>query len=263
MANETKTSETVTENIFRLFYGSNTFIEKSAIPNECGFITKHSKNKRYFGYPDFFREEDLYAIVVEVKANDFASAKKEVQYYMENNSINKDIIGIALSGQSDDTLDVCYFLKLKDEKHPKQIQTDNALLSIENIQKAYKAAKHIEITSEENLVKTLRSLNVQFHNENIVRDTERSLFFSGLMIALKDSTFRSTYRQMQKPSIEEAKQGNLCEAHLLNEAIVTAITRQLETKINNLSKEYNWKDKFSFIKTIVSASKVQTDDSNY
>lgn len=33
-------SETITENIFREFYSSSTFIEKSAIPNEFGFQSK-------------------------------------------------------------------------------------------------------------------------------------------------------------------------------------------------------------------------------
>jgi len=35
-----KVSETVTENIFRDFYGANTFIEKSAIPSGYGFTSK-------------------------------------------------------------------------------------------------------------------------------------------------------------------------------------------------------------------------------
>ena len=33
---ETNNSETITENIFRDFYGANTFIEKSAIPKSYG-----------------------------------------------------------------------------------------------------------------------------------------------------------------------------------------------------------------------------------
>ena len=44
MAKSTKgVSETVTENIFREFYGSSTFIEKSAIPSELGFQSKKKK----------------------------------------------------------------------------------------------------------------------------------------------------------------------------------------------------------------------------
>ncbi|WP_294391416.1 hypothetical protein [uncultured Clostridium sp.] len=35
-----KRSETITENIFRNFYGSKVFIEKSTIPEKYGFISK-------------------------------------------------------------------------------------------------------------------------------------------------------------------------------------------------------------------------------
>ena len=68
------------------------------------------------------------------------------------------------------------------------------------------------------------------------------------MIALKDKTFRREYMTKQAP--EDFTGAKLLEAHLLNEAIIDAIDRQLNGKINNLSKKYNWRDKFSFIKTI-------------
>jgi len=55
---------------------------------------------------------------------------------------------------------------------------------------------------------------------------------------------------MTKQAPEDFTGAKLLEAHLLNEAIIDAIDRQLNGKINNLSKKYNWRDKFSFIKTI-------------
>ena len=101
-------------------------------------------------------------------------------------------------------------------------------------------------------MKTLKELNKTFNDKNKVKDTERSLFFSGLMIALKDNTFRSTYKNIQAPSKEEIStiKITILEAHNLNNAILDAITRQLADKINNLSKSYSWKDRFSFIKNI-------------
>jgi len=72
MANR-KTSETITENIFRNFYGSNTFIEKSAISSGYGFTSK--KGTSYSGYPDFFYDSDDYCIVVEAKATDHTAAQ--------------------------------------------------------------------------------------------------------------------------------------------------------------------------------------------
>jgi type I restriction enzyme M protein len=41
--NNTSSSETVTENIFRDFYGSSTFIEKSAIPTSLAFNRKSNQ----------------------------------------------------------------------------------------------------------------------------------------------------------------------------------------------------------------------------
>ena len=247
---KTKASETVTENIFRNFHGSNTFIEKSAIPKEYGFVSK--KKSGNDGYPDFFKDENSFCIIVEAKAEKHDDAKKEVQFYMLNNTINKDSIGIAVSGQSERDLMVTYYLCINGSNDCSEISDCNELLSVSDIEKLYKKAKFKEITTEEHLSKTLNSLNKQFQDEDIVRDTERSLFFSGVMIALKDSTFRSTYKTIHAPSKEEASASRtkLLEAHLLNESIVNAITRQLDSKINNLSKEYNWRDKFAFIKTI-------------
>ena len=46
-----KESETITECIFRTFYGSDTFIEKSAIPHEYDFRSK--SNIEEPGYPDY------------------------------------------------------------------------------------------------------------------------------------------------------------------------------------------------------------------
>ena len=104
-------SETITENIFRSFYGATTFLEKSAIPKEYGFKSKRGTD--YKGYPDFFREDANYAIIVEVKAIKHSDAEKEVQYYMENNKLNKDLIGIAVSGQDESQIKVTYFYKFR------------------------------------------------------------------------------------------------------------------------------------------------------
>lgn len=247
-----KISEANTEKIFREFYGAGTFIEKSAIPSEYGFKSKNEDSDKE-GYPDFFYESDdcEFVIVVEAKKNNHNLAEKEVQFYMKENELTQDVIGMAVSGQDSCLYKVTYYLKKFGEKSIKKLDVDT-LITIDNIKKVYKKSKGNELTTEENLVKTLNALNKQFHNEDIVRDTDRSLFFSGIMIALKDPTFRNTYKSIQKPTEAEAAQSKakLYEAHNLSEAIVNAIDRQLSTKINNLSKEYNWRDRFTFIKSI-------------
>lgn len=107
-------------------------------------------------------------------------------------------------------------------------------------------------TTSEDLISVLNALNKTFSYESKIRDTDRSLFFSGLMIALKNNNFRSTYRNIQSPTDEEVSttKATVLKSHYLNNAILEAISKEFETKINNLSKEFSWRDKFSFIKNI-------------
>jgi hypothetical protein len=120
------------------------------------------------------------------------------------------------------------------------------------LERKFNKHKYGETISDEDLIRTLNDLNNRFHDGNRIRDTDRSLFFSGLMIALTNDNFRSTYKAIVAPSKASlaTTKSTVLEAYHLNNAIVDAISAQLESKINNLSKEYNWKDKFSFIKNI-------------
>lgn len=245
-----KTSETKAENIFRSFYGPNVFIEKSAIPSEYGFTSKRGTS--YGGYPDFFLDHDNFTIIVEAKPLKHSEAENDVKFYIENNKIHKDIIGIAVSGQELNQIKVTHFFKIFGSKEIKSFLVKDKLLSLEDLVKTFNKNKYGESISDENLVLVLKELNKRFNNENKIRDTDRSLFFSGLMIALTNDNFRNTYKGIQAPSREEVTttRATVLEAHNLNMAIVSAISSQLESRINNLSKMYSWQDKFSFIKNI-------------
>lgn len=245
-----KVSETITENMFRDFYGSTTFVEKSAIPSAYGFTSKKGTN--YSGYPDFFLFGEDYCIVVEAKASDHVAAQEEVQYYIINNMIHKDLIGIAISGQSHQQIKVTYYLKKRGETGIISFPQTDILLTLSAIKKQYLKLKYGESVTTESLISALKNLNKAFNNNNKIRDTDRSLFFSGLMIALKNNNFRSTYKNIQAPSKQEvvSTKATILEAHNLNKAILEAITTELDSKINSLSKEFSWRDKFSFIKNI-------------
>ena len=245
-----KISETITENIFREFYGANIFAEKSAISSSYGFTSK--KGTSYSGYPDFFCDFEGYCIVVEAKATDYMSAQEEVQYYMINNRIHKDIVGISIAGQTKEDILVTYYLKTVGNATIQQFPQKDKLLPIPEIKKQYLRMKYGERVTTEALITVLKDLNKRFNDNNKIRDTDRSLFFSGLMIALKNNNFRSTYKNIQSPSKQEASttKATVLEAHNLNKAILEAITTELESKINSLSKEFSWRDKFSFIKNI-------------
>lgn len=245
-----KISEANTEKVFRDFYG-NIFIEKSAIPEVYGFASKNNSENK--GYPDFFIEREQFCIVVEAKAQKHTQAKEEVMYYMTNNSINnKDIIGIAISGQSFNNVTITYYVKFKDDKSNAIEFPQHCLLTLDEIQKQYAKLKYGEIISTDALIDVLNNLNKKFHDGNKIRDTDRSLFFSGIMIALKNDNFRAVYKNIVAPSKQEKATvgAKVLESHNLNKCILEAIQEELSNKVNNLSKEYSWKDKFSFIKNI-------------
>ena len=248
-----RTSESVTENIFRDFYGSNVFIEKSAIPNSYGFLSKSDTEN--IGYPDFFYHDKTkdYFIVVEAKALKQSEAEKEVKWYMENNNKKgMPVVGIAVSGQNLNQLKVTYYYKKKDSTKIEMLQTRDKLLTLENLDTTINKKLYGETVTEEELKNVLNDLNERFHNDKKVRSTDRSLFFSGLLIALSNNNFRNNYKNILAPTKEEVATVNasVLESHHLNEAILNAVSGQLSSKINNLSKQFSWRDKFSFIRNI-------------
>ena len=244
-------SETTTEGIFRSFYGATTFLEKSAIPKEYGFKSK-KKGSNEKGYPDFFYETERYAIVVEAKPTlkEFSKACTEAKYYASNNKIEKDIFAISIAGQTlrEYKAGLYYII---DGSKIKEVDTNHKLLTLDAIKRLYKKVKFSDKISDDALKKKLKGYNETF-NKYKIQDTKRSLFFSGLMIALMDNTFIATYRKIQKPDErqQKASQKKLNQAHNLNERILDAIVNQIETKVNSYSKEYHWRDQFSFIRNI-------------
>lgn len=143
-------SETITENIFREFYGNGAFIEKSAIPSHYGFKSK--KGTGYKGYPDFFRDNanEDFVIIVEAKADDYKAACEEVEFYAKVNKIDKDILAIAISGQTIGTYKSSLFIKFNGGKY-KEIDTNWKLLPLESLRKIYRKEKIGDCISDEKL----------------------------------------------------------------------------------------------------------------
>lgn len=244
-------AESTTENLFREFYGPSTFVEKRDIPKKFGFQSKR-KGSTDDGFPDFFKDMGSWLIVVEAKSgepgprSDHAAALTDVRSYMTNNAVpHADIVGIAVSGQTLDNLRVTHLLRKGDSDEIEELEALQSLVSLETLANHYAAAAIGDPLSDAELRRFLRRLNERFHKDSRVRDTERSLFFSALMIALNDEPFRNVYKSISKPEDDR-----LVEARYLNDQIVDAVTRQLEKKINSESKQIDWRDRFAFVKTV-------------
>ncbi|WP_271328176.1 N-6 DNA methylase [Lactococcus muris] len=249
MGKKVQSSETITENIFRSFYGPDTFIEKSAIDKSYGFKSKNGTS--FAGYPDFFLDLPDFAIIVEAKPLLHSRAEEEVKFYMTTNNIKKNMVGIAVSGRELSQIKVTYFFKKTDSDEIEKFNIKDKLLTLENIGKALSKRVSGETISDEQLVSILKSINEKFHDGGI-KDTYRSLFFSGIMIALTNTNFRSIYLNIQEPTDQEIATTSvtILNAHYMNKSILQAVDTQLGLKVNNLSKEFSWRDQFSFIKNI-------------
>lgn len=252
-------SETNTENLFRENYGATKFIEKSAIPKKFGFLTKENIGKtpddptwsNKDGYPDFFKDCGEYIVIVEAKGIDHDVAEEQLVYYMTVNKIIVPIIGIAISGQTMAGLKATYYYK--NGLVVKKLTPKYGLLPLDKINELYKTETFGDTISDEDLTTILNELNNTFH-DNGVRDTDRSLFFSALMIALTNKNFRANYNN-QVSALDDADEneksnGIVVECKNLNELILDSVKKQLVGKINNLSKEISWGARFSFIENI-------------
>lgn len=244
-------AESTTENLFRDFHGPTTFVEKRDIPKKFGFRSKREGSSDD-GYPDFFKDMGDWLIVVEAKSGapgpktSHAAAVAEVQGYMTNNAVpDTDVVGIALSGQTKESLKVDFFFRQAGGLEVEVMGGFETLVPLDVLTRHYQTAAHGDPLSDAELRRFLVQLNERFHKDSRVRDTERSLFFSALMIALDDNPFRAVYQ-----SIESPEDKRLVEARYLNDQIVAAVQRQLSKKVNSRSKEIDWADRFAFVKTV-------------
>lgn len=244
-------AESTTEGLVREFYGARTFIEKHDIPKKFGFQSKRLGSTGD-GFPDFFKDMGSWLIVGEAKSggpgakSEHSAAEAEVRHYMTINAVPKaDIIGIAVSGQTEESLRVTHFFRKGGTEEVEELDDPRSLVKLDTLTKHYEAAAHGDPLSDTELRRFLVSLNERFHKDSRVRDTERSLFFSALMIALDDTKFRSGYQTQIIPD-----DTRLVEARYLNDEIVAAVKRQLVKKVNSESKQIDWEDRFAFVKTV-------------
>lgn len=171
---------------------------------------------------------------------------------MENNLLNNGIIGIAISGQELNQIKVTYYYKETPQSDIMPFHIKDKLLSLKNLEKLFIQKFKGEIVSEAELTSILKQLNETFHAGGKVRDTDRSLFFSGILIALRNNNFRNQYKHTTAPDVEDTAttDATILEAHNLNKSLLDAIETELKRKVNNLSKEFNWRDRFSFISNV-------------
>lgn len=262
-----KNSESTTENIFRDFYGTKTFIEKSAIPSHYGFKTKKNiKNTTGVefdnkGFPDFFKETSDYLIIVEAKdtIDKQEQAEQETKYYMSNISDRYNSIGIAISGQNEKELKVSTYIQLKGSKKPIDINI-KTLFKLENLHNLY--IDNSTKINYDNLISYSDKLNTTFHEIFKITVHKRPFFFAALLFSFdRLNNFVSNYktdklkiynektRKEEELSFNDTRISDSDKVDYINSIISDGVAEKFVGKLNNKFKTIDIPSKFQFIKT--------------
>ncbi|MDR3290164.1 MAG: SAM-dependent methyltransferase [Rickettsiales bacterium] len=123
-----------------------------------------------------------------------------------------------------------------------------------------------QIATEEEVKQTIVELNNKLHKIKTIKDTERSLLFGAIMIALSRFTIQSIFTaeisilEQQKQEIDN-KQISEQEKDIkkynaerdsvqrISNSIFDVVEELIESKLNNSSKQ-KWKDEFVFIRNL-------------
>jgi 16S rRNA G966 N2-methylase RsmD len=185
------------------------------------------------GYPDFIisvKNEFNFLIVIECKADIRKHQSNNLDKYSEyavdgvllySSYLSKefDVLSIAVSGEGKNEIKVSHFLQLMGEDKPRKIFGKD-LLSIESYLNGYKQDEKKFKQSYNDLLKYSKELNDFLHSKK-VKESDRSLLISGILIALDDEQFKAGYEKQKNPKS-------------LAENLVKTIEQQLSS---NLSKE--------------------------
>jgi len=206
------------------------------------------------GYPEFiitYKTNPDFLIIIECKADTSKHESMELDKYPEFAvdgvllyasflSRGYDVLAIAVSGETKQTLKVSHFLHLKDERKAISI-FDDKLLSPDEYLNAYLKSPEKFRQDYNKLLDFTKQLNEKLHSHKIL-ESQRSLLISSVLIALENPAFRRSYASHKKPEN-------------LTSSLVQTVSDELEAANINGKKLENLAIQFSFIKTDTSLSK--------
>ena len=250
-------SERITEDIVREHLKNDELRKQSKIiieeqqsknPKIKKLLSNASKKGNGAGYPEFiisFPDNQNFIIVIECKSNINKHESKNRDKYSEYavdgallyaSYLSKefDILALAVSGQNLKELKVSHFLQLKRESNaiPK---FSNKLLDLDSYIQGYIKSPEKFRQDYDSLLDFSKELNEELHSKK-VKESQRSLLISGILIALENSAFEISYKKHSKP---EDLASNL----------VDTISNELKNANLHGKKLENLKTAFSFIRT--------------
>ena len=249
MANERKTENIVIAFLTKRGYFNNKNIVVEEQKSDFALINKllanASKKGSGKGYPEFIirsKEHSDFLIVIECKADpkkhQSATLDKYSEYavdgallYASFLSKEFDVLSIAVSGESEKELKVSQFLQLKGtHKHHSFLGKD--VLSLNDYYTAYLESDMKFNQDYLKLLEYTKDLNDLLHTKKI-KEAQRSLLISGILIALQNSAFKTSFSAHKKP--EQVAN------HLLATIVDEFTNANLPSdKVNNLKQAYSF-----------------------
>lgn len=252
--NERKT-EIITREYFSKFLDS-VYIEeqRSDNPKIDKLLKTASKKGGGKGYPEFiisYKTNPDLLIIVECKADVTKHESKDRDKYSEfavdgallyASYLSKgfDVLAIAVSGETKQSLKVSHFLHLRDEKKATLIFGDK-FLSVDDYLNGYLKSPEKFRQDYNSLLDFTKKLNEKLHTYKIL-ESQRSLLISSILIALENTAFKRSYASHKK-------------AENLAVSLIQTVSDELESANITGKKLENLNTQFSFIKTDTSLSK--------
>ncbi len=255
--NERKTETLVRNSLRRLgYYGGNIVVEeqRSDQPRIKKLLRNASKSGPGVGLPEFIIHSPDYPdfiIVIECKADpakhESRDHNKFDEYAVDGALLYAaylakefDVLAIGASGVKSREFKKSHFLCLKAAKVPIPIFS-NKLLPFDNYYDGYMGNPQKFDQEYEKLLGYSKELNELLHAKKI-KESQRSLLISGILIALNNPAFRASYKQFRTAK------------NLVRNLTTTIIdefsaSELLQAKIDNLRQA------FSFIQTHATLSK--------
>jgi hypothetical protein len=224
--------------------------KKSNNPSISKLLQNASKKGNKNGYPEFiisFNEHHDLLIVIECKAHNQKHQSNTINFdkyaeYAVDGALlyasflqkEYNVIAIGISGETKRTLKSSHFLFLKGQKNYTSIFGDE-LLDIESYINGFLRSPEKFKQDYDSLIRYSKELNELLQNKK-VKESQRSLLISGIMIALDNRNFINTYLNELTPKD-------------LADSLVNTVIKQLKNAKVGDHKLENIKGAYSFIQT--------------
>lgn len=249
--NEKKTEKLTRDFLNKNGYDQNhIFVEEqiSDNPRIAKLLKQASKQGNGIGRPEFIITSSAYPdllIVIECKASAAKHASKNLDKYADYAcdgallyasflAKEYDVIAIGISGDNLNNLNISTFLHLKGENKHFPFSADK-ILSLEDYYNLYIKTPQKFNIDYSNLLDYTQKLNGKLHQLKI-KESQRSLLISSILIALKNSAFSAGYKK------------HTTAKHLTSSLVQTVINELDDSDIPK-DKIENLKHAYGFIKT--------------